>query len=152
MSRESRALTSQDEPQIKPQPRPGAYLCESTATHAGYWLKNGRELPDRDEAVLAVEQAINSWKNLAYGLAEKLHFSGYDPTTGQCERSERQGHRALWLRADGGERGIQHAVLLIEKDGKWIELIRETQGGPFSHIIEPLGIAKRIGERDGGKA
>src|SRR3990167_158270 len=78
------AQSDKKEQQIKPQPRPGAYLLESTAVNADYWLKNGRELPDRDEAVLAVEQAINAWKGVAYGLAEKLHFAGYDPTTGSC--------------------------------------------------------------------
>ena len=73
---------SDKEQQIKPQPRPGAYLLESTARNADYWLKNGRNLADRNEAVLAIEQAINAWKGVAYGLAEKLHYSGYldEPT------------------------------------------------------------------------
>lgn len=77
----------EETPTIQSRPRPGAYLCESTARRADYWLKNGRELPNRDEAVLAVEQSINAWKNLAYDLAEKLHFSGYlrDP---EAPRSE----------------------------------------------------------------
>lgn len=82
MSERADDKPSEGEQFIKPTPRPGAYLLESTAMHAEYWLKGGREIPDRAEAIMAVEQSANAWKNVAYALAEKLHFAGYDPTRG----------------------------------------------------------------------
>lgn len=49
-----------------------------------------------------------------------------------------QASAAIWLRREG-----QHAVVLIEVGkGQWVELIRENIDGPFSHIIEPSGIAR----------
>lgn len=77
MNTPTRDATEEPEKFIAAKERPGAYLCKDTALRAEYWLKGGRALPDRDEAILAVEQSINAWKNLAYDLAEKLHFSGY---------------------------------------------------------------------------
>lgn len=52
--------------------REGAPMLASTALNADYWLKAGRDTADRDEAVLAVEQSANAWRNAAYALAEKL--------------------------------------------------------------------------------
>jgi hypothetical protein len=50
------------------------------------------------------------------------------------------GHRALWLVADGGK-----AVLKAERvKGEWVTLITEQADGPFSHIIEPSGIAEAL--------
>jgi hypothetical protein len=47
------------------------------------------------------------------------------------------GHRALWLVAQDG-----NAVLKTERTkGDWVTLITESIDGPFSHIIEPSGIA-----------
>ena len=34
--------------------------------------------------------------------------------------------------------------VLIEHDGQWVEVIREHFDGPFSHIIEPLGIEEAL--------
>lgn len=49
-------------------------------------------------------------------------------------------YKALFLRAEGDD-----VVLEIEVEkGKWVELIREKMDSPFSHIIEPLGIKKRV--------
>lgn len=62
---------------IQSRPRPGAYLLENTRGTAEYWLNAARNVEDRDEAVLAIEQVANCWKNAAYDFAEKLHFSGY---------------------------------------------------------------------------
>lgn len=42
---------------------------------------------------------------------------------------------ALWLLALG-----DYAILRIEINGEWIELMREPLDSPFSHIIEPAGI------------
>lgn len=52
--------------------REGAEMLAATADNADYWLKGGRDDPDRDTAVLAVEQAVNAWRNAAYAMAEKL--------------------------------------------------------------------------------
>lgn len=46
---------------------------------------------------------------------------------------------ALHLRAEG-----DYAILEIEVNGKWIELVRERLDSPFSHIIEPAGIQSAI--------
>jgi len=43
--------------------------------------------------------------------------------------------RGIWLRREG-----DHAVVLAEVDGEWVEVIREHVDGPFSHIVEPNGI------------
>jgi hypothetical protein len=47
----------------------------------------------------------------------------------------------IWLRAEGDS-----AVVLVERDGRWVEVIRETKDSPFSHIVEPNGIRQRCGE------
>ena len=39
--------------------------------------------------------------------------------------------RPVWLRREG-----DHAVILVEVSGKWIEVIREHFDGAFSHIWE----------------
>jgi hypothetical protein len=44
----------------------------------------------------------------------------------------------IWLRAEG-----KHAVVLVERDGQWTEVIREFLESPFSHIIEPDGVRSR---------
>jgi len=65
------------EPKMKPQPAPGAYLCESTERYAAYWLNAAREARDQEryaDAVMFAEQAVNGWKNLAYGLARSAHY------------------------------------------------------------------------------
>jgi hypothetical protein len=50
-------------------------------------------------------------------------------------------HNALMLVAEG-----EYAILKMEVNGAWIELIRERLDSPFSHIIEPAGIEKAIKE------
>ena len=41
----------------------------------------------------------------------------------------------IWLRREG-----DYAVVLIERNGEWIEIIREHFDGSFSHICEPNGV------------
>ncbi len=53
------------------------------------------------------------------------------------EASKKYG--ALHLRAEG-----DYAILEIETDNGWVELIREILDSPFSHIIEPAGIEARV--------
>jgi len=53
-------------------------------------------------------------------------------------KAEKQ-YGALHLRAEG-----DYAILEIETEKGWVELIRERLDSPFSHIIEPLGIESRI--------
>ena len=43
----------------------------------------------------------------------------------------------LWLRREG-----RHAVVLVERDGRWHEVIREPLDAQFSCIVEPNGIRK----------
>lgn len=52
--------------------RLGADKLRSTEINAQYWLEGGRRTANLREAVLAVEQAMNAYKNAAYGLAEDL--------------------------------------------------------------------------------
>ncbi len=48
----------------------------------------------------------------------------------------------------------QHVVVAIEviEDGRsrWVEVIRERYDGCFSHIVEPDGIAARVGRKGEG--
>jgi hypothetical protein len=48
-------------------------------------------------------------------------------------------YNAIMLVAEG-----DHAVVKIEVNGKWIELIRERLDSPFSHIVESTGIENAI--------
>lgn len=47
----------------------GADRLEVVRANAEYWLQGGRKEPDRARATMAIEQAVNAWKNAAYGLA-----------------------------------------------------------------------------------
>jgi hypothetical protein len=52
---------------------------------------------------------------------------------------------ALHLLAQG-----EYVVLNIEKEnGEWVELIKERLDSPFSHIIEPLGIERKVNGENG---
>jgi hypothetical protein len=44
----------------------------------------------------------------------------------------------IWLRREG-----DYAVVLVQRDGQWREIIREHVDGPFSHICEPNGVRAR---------
>ena len=57
----------------------------------------------------------------------------------QAMRERGVVEQAIWLRRKG-----DHVVVLIEHNGKWVELIREYLDSKFSHIIEPAGIARAI--------
>lgn len=55
----------------------------------------------------------------------------------------------VWLRREGGESDPKaDAVVLLEIDGRWVEVIRERAAGNFSHICEEGGIRKadRLGQ------
>ena len=41
----------------------------------------------------------------------------------------------IWLRRAG-----DYAIVLVERDGIWHEIIHEHVDGPFSHICEPDGV------------
>jgi hypothetical protein len=49
--------------------------------------------------------------------------------------------RAIWLKREGTD-----TVVCIEAGEKWVEVIREPSCCPFSHIVEPSGITRRIKE------
>ena len=58
--------------------RPGWPLLEKTRENADYWLRGGRNEPNREQAILALEQSINAWKGAAYSLAEKMTTGSAD--------------------------------------------------------------------------
>lgn len=41
----------------------------------------------------------------------------------------------IWLVREG-----DFALVRVQLDGKWIEIIKEHLDGPFSHICEPNGV------------
>ena len=45
-------------------------------------------------------------------------------------------------------RNGDHAIVAIEVEGRWIEVIREFAEGPFSHIVEPEGMRRALRETD----
>lgn len=45
------------------------------------------------------------------------------------------GYGAIALRRSG-----DYAIVEVERDGQWVEVIREHVESNFSHIVEPLGI------------
>lgn len=48
---------------------------------------------------------------------------------------------AIMLRKGVGVDGhLGHAIVQVEIDGKWVEVIRETIDANFSHIVEGVGI------------
>jgi len=49
--------------------------------------------------------------------------------------------QGIWLMTEGN-----HVIVRIERDGKWIEVIREYVGAvpPVSHIVEPTGIETKL--------
>lgn len=49
--------------------------------------------------------------------------------------------RAIWLKRENDGA----ITVSIEAGGTWLQVIRETDG-PFSHIVEPSGIALAIRE------
>ena len=49
--------------------------------------------------------------------------------------------RAIWLKREGTD-----TVVCVEAGGQWVEVIREPCDCPFSHIVEPSGITRRIKE------
>src|ERR1700761_5193849 len=51
------------------------------------------------------------------------------------------GEEGIWLRSD--HLGVDLTVL-VEHGGQWIPVIRETSGGPISHIVEVGGINEAI--------
>ena len=55
-------------------------------------------------------------------------------------RNDKSG--AIWLRSENGQ-----AIVCVEHEGQWIEIIREHLGGPFSHVAEPSGIENQIGNQ-----
>lgn len=46
-------------------------------------------------------------------------------------------HNAIHLYRNG-----DYAIVAVEIDGRWIEVIREFIDSNFSHIVEPEGIAR----------
>lgn len=46
---------------------------------------------------------------------------------------------AIWLRNHGGA-----VIVAVEVDGHWIEVIRESDGSNYSHIVERAGINDAI--------
>lgn len=51
------------------------------------------------------------------------------------------GEEGIWLRSD--HLGVDLTVL-VEHDGQWVPVIRESASGPISHIVEVGGINEAI--------
>ena len=43
-----------------------------------------------------------------------------------------------------------YAIVNVEVDGKWVEVIREHVEGSFSHIVEPSGIRTKLAAKKHG--
>lgn len=41
-----------------------------------------------------------------------------------------------------------YVIVKAEIDGRWVEVIREHYDGSFSHIIEPLGMRRKVHEQE----
>lgn len=39
---------------------------------------------------------------------------------------------------------LTHVYVSVQVNGEWIEVIKEFRDSPFSHIVEPSGIAERV--------
>jgi hypothetical protein len=39
---------------------------------------------------------------------------------------------------------LTYVYVAVQVEGKWIEVIKEFRDSPFSHIVEPGGIAERV--------
>mgnify|MGYP001592825964 CR=1 FL=1 len=79
----------------------------------------------------------------SFATLEDLHRRAIDALrlaaqAGECKRGIGR-YPAIWVRQES-RNSMLYAVVLIEIDGKWVELIRELEGTPYSHIIEPRGI------------
>lgn len=49
----------------------------------------------------------------------------------------------IMLRRSGAESDpLAHAVVEVEINGKWVEVMRELIGSNFSHIVNPAGIRR----------
>lgn len=73
MTDETRTPLPELQPTAAPDMRvPGWELVEPARINAEYWQNASRATDDGAEAVLAMEQAHNAYKNCAYALAEKL--------------------------------------------------------------------------------
>lgn len=48
--------------------------------------------------------------------------------------------------------GYTFAVVRVEVGGRWVEIIREMEDGPYSHICEPGGIEAAIARTALGSA
>lgn len=138
---------------IQSRPRPGAYLLENMRGTAEYWLNAARNVEDRDEAVLAIEQVANCWKNAAYDFAEKLHFSGYLnqpgaplPETGSIEdvreklRKSIEREQELEAKLASKTRDADH---FFQLSGRYLEELNALQSA-----IQPIHAAGDDGWTD----
>lgn len=137
--------------------REGAPMLASTALNADYWLKAGRDTADRDEAVLAVEQSANAWRNAAYALAEKLSRTPVpeavtiDPGTEKILRTlldrayammAMSGYRVAEVNADHNNPIIawmSDAAAVLYGSGRRPDPVADLQGTPRS----PLAMSRK---------
>jgi len=52
------------------------------------------------------------------------------------------GYGPIWLRRVGN-----YAIVEVEFDGEWVEVIREALDSNFSHCVHPIGIQGRMLEK-----
>lgn len=61
------------------------------------------------------------------------------PKENQEQAQRATGYGPIWLRRVG-----DFAVVEVEFDGEWVEVIREHVDGNFSHCVHPVGIQERM--------
>lgn len=141
------------EPAILPKPRPGAYLVESTQKFADYWVQGAKEIEDKEEALMALHQAMLGFKDLAYDLAEKLHFSGYlESTSSERAQIAPNVEDAGFPMGDPHPCDISRAEresLLSDKGGEGTPLTdalicNSKEHDPLGSLLEALTFARQL--------
>ena len=61
------------------------------------------------------------------------------PKENQEAAQHATGYGPIWLRREG-----DYAIVEVEFDGEWVEVIREHIDGNFSHCVHPVGIQEQM--------
>ncbi len=51
---------------------PHAFMLEETARHAKFWESGAKNTEEKATSLICLQQSVNSWKNAAYAMAEKV--------------------------------------------------------------------------------
>lgn len=114
-----------------------------TENNIGYvWMPNIMRMPQTDEEV----QFFEKWFPLDVEMPDKFNDPDYIQKNiiGKVRSltapvPDGKEYPALWLIREG-----DYIYVRMEINKEWITLIREHYDGPFSHIIESLGIKEKL--------